>query len=321
MTEPAPSKPTVEDKWVKKFLQHLATDRGVSAYTRRNYQQALRDLQAWHMQERGSPPAWDKLQRDDFRGYVRFLGRQNLGRASVQLRFSALRTFYKFLVRHGAVAATPIKNLALPKLGRRLPRHLTLQQMTDLLNAPLKEMPTAKKKLAGRPISIVARHRDAAILETIYSCGLRISEMCGLQAGDIDWNEQLVRVRGKGKKERLLPIGTTALRAIQNYWSQLQKPPAGNAPVFLAESRRQTPVNACSFTRQLKKYLALAGLDPKLTPHKLRHSYATHLLDAGADLRSVQELLGHAHLTTTQVYTHVTTERLKKAYEAAHPRA
>jgi integrase/recombinase XerC len=252
---------------------------------------------------------------------VRFLGRQNLGRASVQLRFSALRSFYKFLVRNGVIAATPIKNLALPKLGRRLPQHLTQRQMIDLLNAPLKGLPTGNRKSVGRPISIAACYRDVAILETIYSCGLRISEMCGLQAADIDCNEQIVRVRGKGKKERLVPIGAPALRAIQSYWSRLPKPPAGNAPVFLAENRRQTPVNTCMFTRQLKKYLALAGLDPSLTPHKLRHSYATHLLDAGADLRSVQELLGHAHLATTQVYTHVTTARLKKAYDAAHPRA
>lgn len=321
MTEPVPSKPAVEDKWVKKFLQHLATDRGVSAYTQRNYGQALRDFRCWHMAERHQPPAWDKLQRDDFRGYVRFMGRHNLGRASVQLRFSALRTFYKFLVRHGVVAITPIRNLALPKLGRRLPRHLTPQQMIALLDAPLKGLSPTSKKSAGRPISIVARYRDVAILETIYSCGLRISELCGLAVGDIDWSEQIVRVRGKGKKERMVPIGEPALRAIQNYWNKLPKPPAGNAPVFLAENRRQTPVNACMFTRQLKKYLALAGLDPHLTPHKLRHSYATHLLDAGADLRAVQELLGHAHLVTTQVYTHVTTERLKKAYDAAHPRA
>lgn len=321
MTEPAPSKSVIEDRWVKKFLQHLATDRGVSAYTQRNYGQALRDFHRWHMEERHQPPVWEKLQRDDFRGYVRFLGRHHLGRASVQLRFSALRTFYKFLVRHGVVASTPIRNIALPKLGRRLPRHLTPQQMMALLDAPLKELSSVGRKSAGRPISIVGRFRDLAILETIYSCGLRISELCGLEAGDLDWNEQIVRVRGKGRKERLVPIGAPALRAIEFYWNKLPKPPAGNTPVFLAENRRQTPVNACRFTRQLKKYLALAGLDPQITPHKLRHSYATHLLDAGADLRAVQELLGHAHLVTTQVYTHVTTDRLKKAYDAAHPRA
>ncbi len=160
-----------------------------------------------------------------------------------------------------------------------------------------------------------------AVLETIYSCGLRVSELCGLRAEDIDWSEQLVRVRGKGKKERLVPIGEPALQAIKNYWHTLKQPPSGEAPVFFAETKRAAPLQPVQLSRRLKRYLIIAGLDPGLTPHKLRHSYATHLLDAGADLRSVQELLGHAHLITTQVYTHVTTERLKKAYDAAHPRA
>ncbi|MDW8308630.1 MAG: tyrosine recombinase XerC [Verrucomicrobiales bacterium] len=324
--EAQPAVPT--DKWVARFLQHLATERGASDYTRRNYAQALRDFIRWHQAERGAPPDWTRLERDDFRAYVRFLGREQLGRASVHLRFSALRSFYRFLLRRGVVAQTPVRNLALPKAGKRLPRHLTVQQIADLLSAPFKDMERAtaaaapaKARARGRPISPVVRYRDAAMLETIYSCGLRISEVCSLRATDIDWTEQLVRVRGKGRKERLVPIGAPALRAIHAYWERLPQPPAGNAPVFLAENRRRSPVNVCAFTRKFKRYLALAGLDPSLTPHKLRHSFATHLLDAGADLRSVQELLGHAHLTTTQVYTHVTTERLKKAYDAAHPRA
>lgn len=266
-------------------------------------------------------PAWERLERDDFRSYVRFLGRQQLSRAAVQLRFSALRTFYKFLVRHSAVASSPIKNVALPKLPKRLPKYLTRQQMEDLLVAPFKVLTAPKSKTAGRPISVAACYRDVAILETIYSCGLRVSELCGLRVEDLDWREELVRVRGKGKKERLVPIGVTALTAIQTYWSHLPETPAANSPVFLSQTRRRTPVSPLMLTRRLKKYLALAGLDPGLTPHKLRHSYATHLLDAGADLRGVQELLGHAHLATTQVYTHVSTERLKKAYDKAHPRA
>jgi site-specific recombinase XerD len=159
------------------------------------------------------------------------------------------------------------------------------------------------------------------VLETIYSCGLRISELCGLVAQDIDWHERVVRVRGKGKKERLLPIGDPALEAIKDYWSLLPQIPAGEAPVFLTSAKKRTPVSPRHMQLRLKKYLAVAGLDPHLTPHKLRHSYATHLLDGGADLRSVQELLGHAHLVTTQIYTHLTTERLKRAYDAAHPRA
>jgi integrase/recombinase XerC len=218
--------------------------------------------------------------------------------------------------------SSPIKNLSLPKLEKRLPRFLTIQQMADLLAAPAKLLASQKqKKGPGRPISPEVCWRDVAVLETIYSCGLRISELCGLRVEDIDFNEQIVRVRGKGKKERLVPIGEPALKTIQNYWAALLEPPVGVQPVFRADTHKAAPLSPLQLSRRLKNYLVIAGLDPALTPHKLRHSYATHLLDAGADLRSVQELLGHAHLITTQVYTHVTTERLKRAYDAAHPRA
>ena len=309
------------DKWIRKFLAHLATDRGASVYTQRNYRGGLKEFCLWHAEERKQSPVWEKLQRDDFRAYLRFLGRHNLGRAAIQLRFSALRTFYRFLIRHGVVSASPIKNLSLPKLEKRLPKFLTEEQMLSLLEAPLKPLTEKKEKGRGRPVSASICYRDVAILETIYSCGLRVSELSGLRGEDIDWNEFLVRVRGKGKKERLVPIGEPALIAIKNYWSTLPQPPAIQGPVFLAQTKDLSPVSTRDLARRLKKYLATAGLDPSLTPHKLRHSYATHLLDAGADLRSVQELLGHAHLMTTQVYTHLTTERLKKAYDKAHPRA
>ena len=241
--------------------------------------------------------------------------------SAIALRFSALRTFYKFLIRHGAVATSPIKNIALPKLAQRLPKFLTREQMVALLEAPLKPLAEKKSPGRGRPISAAICLRDAAIIETIYSCGLRVSELSGLRVEDIDRGEQILRVRGKGKKERLSPIGETALAAIENYWRTLPQRPGPQSPVFLAQTRKVAPVSPQDLARRLKKYLVIAGLDPSLTPHKLRHSYATHLLDAGADLRSVQELLGHAHLVTTQVYTHLTTERLKKAYDSAHPRA
>jgi integrase/recombinase XerC len=332
MEMPAPAaQPEIRDQWIAKFLAHLATDRGASAYTQRNYRQALTEFARWHIQslkseaqspKSGATIAWEQFSRDDFRGFVRFLGRNHLSRAATQLRFSALRTFYKFLMRHGVVETMPIKNLALPKLERRLPRFLTIQQMADLLRAPQQLLDSQKeRKGPGRPISAEVCQRDVAVLETIYSCGLRISELCGLRAEDIDFGEQIVRVRGKGKKERLVPIGEPALQAIQHYWAQLLEPPAGLQPVFRADTSKAAPLSPLQLSRRLKNYLVIAGLDPALTPHKLRHSYATHLLDAGADLRSVQELLGHAHLATTQVYTHVTTERLKKAYDAAHPRA
>jgi len=320
--EETAAKLQIHDKWIAKFLAHLATDRGASAYTQRNYRQGLEEFFRWHSAERSSPPIWEKLQRDDFRNYLRFLGRNSLSRAATALRFSALRTFYKFLIRHGVAESSPIKNLSLPKAEKRLPKFLTKQQMEDLLVAPFKLLERQKqKKSPGRPISTAAALRDVAVLETIYSCGLRVSELCGLRAEDIDWSEQIVRVRGKGKKERLVPIGQPALMAIQDYWNTLKQPPSGASPVFFSETKLHSPLAPLQLSRRLKIFLALAGLDPHLTPHKLRHSYATHLLDAGADLRSVQELLGHAHLITTQVYTHVTTERLKKAYDAAHPRA
>ena len=317
----AKSSSETRDKWVQEFLQHLATDRGASVYTQRNYQSALDEFHAWYLAERKAPPQWDQLSRDDFRNYLRHLGRHKLGRAAIALRFSALRTFYKFLIRHGAAATSPIKNLTLPKLAKRLPKFLTIQQMKDLLSAPLSVLGKPKSKSAGRPVSVAACYRDVAVLETIYSCGLRAGELCGLAAEDIRWEEEIVRVRGKGKKERLVPIGEPALLAIKTYWARLPKTPVGTVPVFQSETRARSPLSPLILQRRLKKYLALAGLDPALTPHKLRHSYATHLLDAGADLRSVQELLGHAHLVTTQVYTHVSTARLKKAYDQAHPRA
>ena len=312
----------VKDAWVERFLAHLATDRGVSIYTQRNYRQALREFTGWHQAERQGAPDWPKLQRDDFRGYLRCLGRQKLGRAAIQLRFSALRTFYRFLIRRGVVEVSPIRNVALPKTPKRLPKYLTVPQMAELLRAPLQPLNQPKKeKTRGRPVSIATCYRDVAILETIYSCGLRISELCGLRGGDIDWAEALVRVRGKGQKERLVPIGQPALGAIRHYWGLLKQPPAADQPVFQAGSDGVKAVPPRTLQARLKQHLAAAGLDPAMTPHKLRHSYATHLLDAGADLRSVQELLGHAHLVTTQVYTHVSTDRLKKAYDAAHPRA
>jgi len=321
---PAPAVENAEagDLWTNKFLTHLATDRGASEYTQRNYRQALLEFAVWHLAEGKSVAVWDKLQRDDFRAYLRFLGRKKMSRAATQLRFSALRTFYKFLLRFGVVESSPIKSLALPKLEKRLPRFLTIQQMKDLLTAPLQLLATqAQRKGPGRPVSAEVCVRDVAVLETIYSCGLRVSELCGLRVEDIDFNEQLVRVRGKGKKERLVPVGQTALQTIKKYWEVLPQPPAGTEPVFCADTKKRSPLSRLQLARRLKTYLIVAGLDPGLTPHKLRHSYATHLLDAGADLRSVQELLGHAHLITTQIYTHVTTERLKSVYDAAHPRA
>lgn len=306
------------DELVDAFLRHLRNEKGASDYTVRNYSQALLEFGRWHEESRKSQPAWATLQRDDFRAYLRFLGRGNIGRAAIRLRFSALRSFFKFLLRHGHVVSMPIKDVILPKLEKRLPKFLTVPQLEALLQAPTRELNEAAE---GRTrLTPLLAARDTAILETIYSCGLRISELCGLRAADVDLREMLIRVRGKGNKERQVPIGDYAVQAVTAYWNLLGHP-APEQPVFAAGADPSQAVSPRIIQMRLKRYLIAAGLDPKLTPHKLRHSYATHLLDGGADLRSVQELLGHAHLVTTQVYTHVSTDRLKRAYEASHPRA
>jgi len=318
MSQPEDNAGPTADSRILDFLRHLATDKDASIYTQRNYRQALLEFFAWSTKQRGTVPDWSALRRDDFRDYLRFLGRGQLSRAAIQLRFSALRSFYKYLIRNGVAGVSPIKNLSLPQPQKRLPLFLTVKQLQDLLEAPGVELRHAAEK---GEVDASLYFRDAAILEVIYSCGLRVSELCNLCAADIDWPEQVVRVRGKGKKERLVPIGTPALEAIHAYWEHRTAPVEGNWAVFSAHRGKATPLSSRTVQLRLKKYLCSAGLDPNMTPHKLRHSFATHLLDAGADLRSVQELLGHAHLVTTQVYTHITTERLKRAYDQAHPRA
>ncbi|MBM3877235.1 MAG: tyrosine recombinase XerC [Verrucomicrobia bacterium] len=320
MAEPSLTQGHAPDALVDGFLVHLATDRDASRCTRKNYGAALAEFARWHSSERDSAPPWRALTRDDFRAYLRWLGRSGLSRASTRLRFSALRTFYRFLMRRGEVADTPVRDLALPKEPGRLPKFMTVEQVAQLLAAPLAELDALRTR-SEPTVDATPWLRDAAILETTYSSGLRVSEVCALCCGDVDARGRALRVRGKGRKERLVPVGEPALDSIERYWLAVNHPRDAALPVFLARANDVQPVTQQVIQKRLKLYLARAGLDPALTPHKLRHSFATHLLDAGADLRSVQELLGHAHLVTTQVYTHLTTERLKRAYEQAHPRA
>src|SRR5207237_8226430 len=197
--------------------------------------------------------------------YLLFLGHQQISLTAVLLGLSVLRSFYKFLARCGIVENFPIKGIAMPKAPRRLPRFLTAEQMLALLRAPVHELDTLEK--AGEEVSATVYHRDAALLETIYSCGLRVSELCGLLAEDINWDEQLVRVRGKGKKERQLPIGAHALEAIRSYWNNLAQAPVGAMPVFLRNPERLSPMYPRLIQLRLKRYLEMAGMDPQLTPH------------------------------------------------------
>ncbi len=315
------------DPLIDRFLEHLTSERSASPLTCRNYRHALYEFVAWWNVHAGASIEWPGVTRDQFRLYLRQLGRKALSPSSVRLRFAALRTFYRFLLRHGKVSEIPVKGLSLPKLRRRLVRVLSAEQMLGLLRAPEASAPlqpqsdSCNAKSRGRPVDQSVAARDAAILETIYSCGLRISELCGIRVQDIDGSQFVVLVRGKGKKERVVPIGNHAILAIQRYWSVLGRQPAPAQPVFWRNSDTPEPMSPRTLQHRLKQYLLIAGLDPDLTPHKLRHSFATHLLDAGADLRSVQEMLGHAQLATTQIYTHVTADRLRRAYDATHPRA
>lgn len=324
MTEPVPTPNGSQHPLVVEFLRELRTTRGASSYTVRNYTQALNRLHQWHEEIHNKPPDWQRLGREDFRHFLRALGRSQLSRASIQLTFSALRTFYRYLLKHRHVSSTPIRGISLPKLARRLPRFVPEHQMSGLLNAPLQNLSSqqATAREAGSPPPEASdSYRDAAVLELIYSSGLRISEVCGARVEDLNIQSRVLRVRGKGRKEREVPIGIPALKSLERYWQDVHHPRTHGTPVFLAPSSDQKPISASSVQKSLKKYLAIAGLDPALTPHKLRHSFATHMLDNGADLRSVQEMLGHAQLKTTEVYTHVTAERLKQVYNKAHPRA
>lgn len=314
------NKKNSRDKWTSQFLKHLETERGASPYTQRNYTQTLKEFAAWHCREQNHFPQWKTLQRHHFRAWLRHLSRNKLSRSAIQLRFSALRSFYRYFVKKGELAEIPIKRISLPKANKRLPQFLTIDQMTNLLKAPLMEMRRQTKNASTSP-NAAPFIRDAAILETIYSSGLRISELCRLFVQDIQWNDQLLRIMGKGKKERRLPIGAPALDSIRYYWQASQHPQLPHLPVFLANHRKNTPVYPKLIQLRLKKYLSQSGLDPAITPHKLRHSFATHLLNKGADLRSIQELLGHTNLATTQIYTHLSTEKLRTAYQKAHPRA
>jgi len=231
-----------------------------------------------------------------------------------------LRTFYRHLLQQKAVVEQPVRGLRVPKEERRLPRFLSVPDMERLLQAPLEEhrrlQSVADTGSAPDPTEWL---RDAAVLELIYSAGLRVSEVCGLRVDQVDLNGQTLRVLGKGRKERVIPFGGPALAALEAYWRWIGPQQKPSDPVF--QGRGGVPLSPIRVQTRLKRYLAQAGLDPALTPHKLRHSFATHLLEDGADLRAVQELLGHKNLKTTEVYTHVTVERLKAVYAAAHPRA
>ena len=292
------------DKLVEEFLRYLEVERNASARTLAVYRKALLAFQA-----EKKPPAWLKCSADDFRDYLFGLMKAGQARSYIRLQFSAFRTFYRFLVERKKLRVDPVRQLQLPKPEKKLPLVLTQKQMDELLSAPLR---VAKEKAAPSWMPL----RDAAILELFYSSGLRLAELASLNVADLDLYTESVRILGKGRKERVCPVGLPALEAVSRYRAAAN---VQSGPLFINKSRRR--ISPRSIWLILKRYLRHTSIPIAVSPHKLRHSFATHLLDSGADLRSVQALLGHASLSTTQIYTHVTVERLKKAYADAHPRA
>ncbi len=295
------------------FLRHLALERNASDHTVKSYREDLTQAVNFFCTKLGTDsPVPERLTSRLLRSYVVWLHEQGYAKTTVARRLASVRGWCRFLCRQGRLAANPADGLRGPRQDKKLPHFLSEKDILNLLQAPP----------ADEPLGL----RDRAILETVYSAGLRVSELTGLNIEDLDLRDGVATVRGKGRKERLVLLGPHALEAIRRWLkgreevlAPLGKGAAATPALFLGHLG--TRLTSRSVGRILQKYVAAVGLDPKTSPHTLRHSFATHLLDRGADIRSVQELLGHRSLATTQIYTHVTTVRLQESYQKAHPRA
>jgi integrase/recombinase XerC len=309
---------------VRQFLDYLKLEKHFSDYTGKSYGADLIQFTQFVTGEIGQshqtprPPEQAALSIDQkligvesltVREFLAYLYAQNYTKSTTARKLATLRSFFKFLIRRGLVTTNPLTTIRTPKQEKRLPKCLDLEQVQKLMDAP------------GDGDLLSAR--DKAMLEVLYSSGIRVSELVELDMADIDLQEGVLRVKGKGRKERLTPIGSQAIAAVQKYFEMRMQEPklAGKTTGRVFLNKHGESLSTRSVRRKLDKYLVSAGLDPGISPHTLRHSFATHLLNNGADLRSVQELLGHQSLSTTQVYTHLTTSRMKQVYDDAHPRA
>ncbi len=317
----------MNDPRVEHFIQYLEGEKNASEHTISNYLIDIRQFCEITWGDDARPPyKWKDADRFSARKFLVFFQKLEMAPTTTGRKLSALRSFYRFLLREEYVDQNPFSGLNLPKKGSYLPQILSVAEVGKLLEAPEKyaetQSATNPKQKLWREYMVA---RDAAILELLYSTGMRVNELVTLPEERIDLLSGVARVRGKGKKERLCPLGSPAIRSLmknlelrENVWL-LEGKKDVRSPVFL--NKNGGPITARSIERMMKKYVLFRGLNAELTPHSLRHSFATHLLDAGADLRGVQELLGHASLSTTQIYTHVSVERLKEVYQRAHPRA
>jgi len=288
------------EKYIEKFIRYLEIEKNYSPLTIVNYKL---DLEGFNKFIAGTE--LEKIDYLNLRKYLAVLKEKNLGNRTVSRRLSALRSFFRFLCREGYIKVNPILMLSSPKLEKHLPSFMTEGEVGRLIDSAFAK---DQNDLAGL--------RDRAILEVFYSSGLRISELVGLNLEDIDFISGILKIRGKGKKERMVPIGETALGAIRKYLDKRKKQ---TDILFLNHHDRRITARGVRFL--LTKYLKAGGIKPGVSAHTFRHSFATHLLNRGADLRTVQELLGHANLSTTQIYTHLTTDKLKSVYDKAHPHA
>ncbi len=294
-----------KDQLLERYLKYLHVERNASPRTIIAYRHALakfKEFVADHF-------SWENCTAQQFRGFLLDCMKKGMARSYVRLTFAALRSFYKYLIEREGFRDNPLREVQLPKMEKKLPIVLSVSQVDELLTVP-------KKVERQSQAPVWAAARDAAMLELFYSSGLRLSELAALNVADVDTFSETVRVIGKGRKERIVPVGQVALKALQQYRFEA-KVQAG--PMFLSKLKKR--MSARSIWLMLRKHLSQTSIQLRVSPHKLRHSFATHLLDNGADLRSVQTLLGHANLSTTQIYTHVTMERVKQAYDDAHPRS
>ena len=297
---------------IKSFLNYLDVEKGFSQNTVVAYQNDLYQLAEFVEQEaakQGSTPSWANFDRQGVLSYLLNLKERNYAPTTIARKVAAARSFFGFMVAEGIIKTDPIENMSSPTVGKSLPKPISIGQVRSLLEQPAK-LSTAEAK------------RDKAMLELLYASGMRITELVSLNLGDVDTEGGYVRCFGKGHKERIIPIYEQAAMAVKNYIEETRPQLARNkSKEALFLNPRGDRLTRQGFWQKLKEYAKSANLDTQISPHTLRHSFATHMLSGGADLRSVQELLGHANISTTQVYTHLTTEHIRRTYEKSHPRA
>lgn len=293
----------MEQNRISQFLAYLSHEKRYSTHTCQAYARDLADFVKFA--EENLISDWQAVTSQNMRSFVAALNRHQQSTRSIQRKLSSVRSFYRFLMREGLAQKNPVEGVKSPKVGKKLPNVMDVDQVQGLLNAHTDDITSV---------------RDLAMLELFYACGLRLSELSGLDREDIDFNESMVRVTGKGNKTRLIPLGKHARQAIEQ-WLKRREELVDQDQSALFVSTRGTRLANRSIQARLKYWGEKTGLGSALHPHRLRHSFASHLLESSGDIRAVQELLGHANLSTTQIYTHLDFQHLAQVYDAAHPRA